>query len=163
MQAIDDFHSIVLDKGRRLHKIDTDMTNKFIGGLPSQLEFFVRAGRVTSFREALQSAKIGEDHGYRQLQGIPAASNMETVNAASDSAQKQVGHITKTLDNLLTKPSYPSTVSNPQQRSSQQRSCFKCKGLNHVKARCNWNGTGESSPNIQCSYVRSGDMVHHSV
>ena len=39
-QAIEDFHSVVLDKGRRLHKSDTDMTNKFIAGLPSQLAFF---------------------------------------------------------------------------------------------------------------------------
>ena len=67
-QAKEDFHSTVLDKGRRLHKTDTDMTNRFIAGLPPQLAFFVRAGRVSLFRDALQSAKIGEAHGYRQSQ-----------------------------------------------------------------------------------------------
>ena len=146
-QAIVDFHSVVLDKGRRLHKSDTDMTNKFIAGLPSQLAFFVRAGRVTSFRDALQSAKIGEAHGYRHVQGPPAAT-AETVNAASDSVQKQLDQITRSLDTLINKRPSQSTGTNPQQRNS--RSCFKCKGRNHIKVRCNWNGTGESSPEIQC-------------
>ena len=64
-QAIEDFHASVMDKGRKLRKSEADMLNKFISGLPSQLAFFVRAGRVESLRDALQSAKIGEAHGYR--------------------------------------------------------------------------------------------------
>ena len=46
IQAIENFHSMVLDKERHLHKSNTDMTNKFIAGLPSQLAFVVWAGRV---------------------------------------------------------------------------------------------------------------------
>ena len=64
-QAIEEFHAVVLEKGTRLNKSDRDMSNKFINGLPSQLAFFVRAGRINNFREALHSAKIGEAHGYR--------------------------------------------------------------------------------------------------
>ena len=64
------------------------MTNKFIAGLPPQLAFFVRAGRVSSIQDALQSAKIGQAHGYRQSQGPPVVVlpvSTSTVNAGSDS------------------------------------------------------------------------------
>ena len=44
---------------------EADMFNRFISGLPSQLAFFVRADRVESLRDALQSANIGEAQGYR--------------------------------------------------------------------------------------------------
>ncbi len=93
-QAIEEFHSIVLEKGSRLGKTERDMTNKFLMGLPDRLAFFVRAGRVTTFREALHSAKIGEAHGYRNhTSGMPAFSSTEDtgipqtypmVNAAQD-------------------------------------------------------------------------------
>lgn len=158
-QAIEDFHSVVLDKGRRLHKTETDMTNKFIAGLPSQLAFFVRAGRVTTFREALQSAKVGEAHGYRQSPATPIVTTpsqiTEKVNAASDSVQRQLDQITQTLNTLITKPLIPSPSGlTSQQRFPQpcpsRRLCYKCKGPNHVKARCNWNEQGVSSPNTQC-------------
>lgn len=162
-QAIEDFHSVVLDKGRKLNKNNTDMTNKFISGLPPQLAFFVRAGRVSSFREALQSAKIGEAHGYRQLPSVygqpstsisapQSVSQAPSVNAVSDSVQKQLDHITKTLDSLLTKPvsPSPSAIVSQQRPRDSPRSCFKCKGLNHIKSRCNWNGQGEPSPITQC-------------
>ena len=64
-QAFEEFHAVVLEKGTRLNKSNRDMSNKFINGLPSQLAFFVHAGRINNFREALYSAKIGEAHGYR--------------------------------------------------------------------------------------------------
>lgn len=59
-QDTEDFHASIMDKGRKLHKSEADMLNKFISGLPSQFAVLVRAGRVESLREALQSAKIGE-------------------------------------------------------------------------------------------------------
>ena len=87
-----------MDKGRRLHNIDTDMTNKFIVGLPTQLVFFVHAGRISTLREALQSAKISEEHGHQQSPGpstvVPPVSSSTMVNAASDSVQRQLGQIT---------------------------------------------------------------------
>ena len=159
-QAIEDFHSTVLDKGRRLHKSDTDMTNKFIARLPPQLAFFVRAARVSSFRDALQSAKIGEAHGYRQSQGPPAvvppvSTTTNTVNAASDSVQMQLDNITQTLNTILIKPSTAFRTDTQPSKYNQQpgpshRTCFRCKGPYHVKSRCNWDGQGEASPNIQC-------------
>lgn len=64
-QPLEDFHSIILEKGNLLHKHERDMTNKFIMSLPAQLAFFVRAGKTDTFRNALHAAKIGETHGYR--------------------------------------------------------------------------------------------------
>jgi len=72
-QPLESFHSIILEKGTRLKKPDRDMTLKFINGLPSQLAFFVRANKVTSFREALTSAKLGEAYGYRTVSSVSAA------------------------------------------------------------------------------------------
>ena len=123
------------------------MTNKFIAGLPPQLGVFVRAGRVSSFRDALQSVKIGEAHGYRQSQGPPAVVppvRTSTVNAASDSVQRQLDNITQTLNTILTKPSSPfQTDTQPpkhnQQPGPSRRTCFRCKGPYHLKARCNWD------------------------
>ena len=63
-QPIKEFASVVQEKGRWLSKSDQDMTFKFIDGLPSQLAFFVRAGRVDTLRDALHSAKLGDAHGY---------------------------------------------------------------------------------------------------
>ena len=43
-----------------------------------------------------------EAYGYHQLQWALAATNVETMNAASDSVQ-QLDHITRTLNTLYTK------------------------------------------------------------
>ena len=63
-QVIEKFHAIALEKGTGLNKTDRYMTNKFINGLPSQLDF-IRAGRINEFEEAKHSAKLGESHGYK--------------------------------------------------------------------------------------------------
>ena len=57
---------MVIDKGRKIRKSDADMLNKFISGLSLQLAFFVGEGRVNCLREALQSAKVGKAHWYKQ-------------------------------------------------------------------------------------------------
>jgi hypothetical protein len=66
-QQIEEFHSLVNEKGHQLGKPERDIISKFFQGLPDQLVFFVRASRTTSYRDALHSAKIGEAHGYRTL------------------------------------------------------------------------------------------------
>lgn len=68
-QEIEEFHSVVLRKGSRLQKSERDMLHRFIEGLPDQLAFFVRAGRVHSLRDALHTAKIGEAHGALWVKG----------------------------------------------------------------------------------------------
>ena len=149
-QAIEDFHASVMDKGRKLRKSEADMLNKFISGLPSQLMFFVRADRVESLRDALQSAKIGEAHGYRvqssadtvQLSG---SSTPKPSAAAAGSFQAQLDMINKKLEELSTQ-----SRGQPTKSRLAPRVCFRCKGEKHIKTQCNWNGQGEPTPLIQC-------------
>ena len=137
-QAIEEFHAIVLEKGTRLNKTDRDMTNKFINGLPSQLAFFVRAGRINNFREALHSAKIGEAHGYRihtqtpSCVPTPSATSYAPVNAAL--------------------PPSPGATGDRKTYRGQKppRTCFSCRGVGHIKSRCNWNNQGSPDPNQTC-------------
>lgn len=65
-QRIEDFYTSVVQKGAHLHKSDRDIFHKFVSGLPEKLAFFVRASRVATIREALNQARIGEAHGYRE-------------------------------------------------------------------------------------------------
>lgn len=119
-QPIEEFHSVIFDKGNLLGKSERDLIFKFIQGLPHQLAFFVRAGQVSSFREALHSAKIGEAHGYR--------SHTTTYNVGSVTPQP-------------VKP--PRTNHQPWDRSGgNKRTCFLCQGQGHIKSACNWTGVG---------------------
>lgn len=138
-QAIEEFHSIVLEKGTRLGKSNRDMTNKFVNGLPSQLAFFIRAGRIDTFRDALHSAKIGEAHGYRDHTQVPS------VPTPSDTPQLPVP--VPTPVNALT----PATSAHQgRYRKPQPRVCYSCSGSGHIKSRCNWNGVGSPEPASQC-------------
>jgi len=152
-QTIEEYHALILDKGKKLGKSETDMTIKFINSLPAQLAFFVRAGRVTSYRDALQSAKIGEAHGYRQEPTAPAlyksASVPEVVAAAAVTSvnrdlQEQVKLLNRRLDDLSTRG------GNRPIRDRSERTCYKCSGKDHIKTKCNWNGQGEKEPNTTC-------------
>ena len=75
----------------------------------------MRAGRVVSFREALQSAKIGEAHGYRDQTAVPVVPPvMPTVHvmhaesaSADNTLQTQIDVITKRLDNIASHQTEP--------------------------------------------------------
>lgn len=147
-QPIEDFHALIMDKGRKLRKSEADMTNKFISGLPAQLAFFVRAGRVESLRDALQSAKIGEAHGYRQYN--LTTSTISHASAAAGSVQQQLDEITKRLDELSRTSSHPEGHVQPTKGPVTSRVCYRCKGEKHIKTKCNWDGQGEPSPSTKC-------------
>ena len=134
-----------MDKGRKLRKSDADMLNIFISGLPPSVSIFVRAGRVNCLREALQSAKAGEAHGYRQQSAtytdVPSSvPQVPQVSAAVGSVQSQLDNINKRLEEQFFQhhPSRGQTVS--------PRVCFRCKRERHIKIKCNWNGEGETIP-----------------
>lgn len=65
-QRLEEFHSDLQEKGRKLGKSDRELINRYTDGLPTQLAFFVRASRVTSYRECLHVSQTGGAHGYRQ-------------------------------------------------------------------------------------------------
>ena len=89
--TLEDFHSRVLQKGKRLGKSDRDIMTKYIDALPEKLSFFVRAGRAHNLHDALQASKIGEAHGYRfhttSQTEVVAAMNRNTIG---DSLQSQL-------------------------------------------------------------------------
>ena len=75
-QQIKDFHVKILEKGSKLSKTPKDMISRFVNGLPDKLAFFVRARSITTLKEALTSAKLGETYRYRQQNtSVTAASN----------------------------------------------------------------------------------------
>ncbi len=104
-QPIEDYHSMIMEKGRRLGKTDRDMLMKFVDGLPQQLAFFIRAGRVNTFREALHFAKLGEAHGYRSQNSIVGAA---TGPSQPEGVQRQLDTITRRLDDLCRDKPQPS-------------------------------------------------------
>ena len=57
-QPIEEFHSLVSEKGHQLGKPERDIISKFIQGLPDQLAFFVRASRQLK-GEPAQNAVCG--------------------------------------------------------------------------------------------------------
>jgi hypothetical protein len=122
-QQIEEYHALVMDRGSRLQKTDRDMLHRFVAGLPAQLAFFVRAGRVDSLREALHVAKIGEAHGYRTVTQLTTAA------------------VGKPSDTKL--PDHQSNKRGP-------KICFKCDGPHHIKPKCNWTGEGMKSPGVRC-------------
>ncbi|XP_033725284.1 uncharacterized protein LOC117315247 [Pecten maximus] len=157
-QQLEDYHSHVLQKGKRLHKTERDITAKFIDGLPSQLAFFVRAGKATTLREALHSAKIGEAHGYRvqdpcRLMAAAATPQPAPVDKTYDlfvQINTQLQSLSKRLESLEVKGTKPNP-RQPHDRWSKDssggtRTCFHCGGEGHIRRNCNWSGNGHNIP-----------------
>ena len=170
-QPIEEFHSVVLEKGRKLGKSEQAMISKFVAGLPHQLAFFVRAGRIQTFRDALHMAKTGEAHGYR-AENATASAATPSVNTPSVNIQAELLKITQRLNDMDTaqrqRTQQPRTVQadmdNTASRPGDQRrrppvsgvqynkrfTCYHCSGEGHAKSRCQWTGRGPKTPDIQC-------------
>lgn len=58
--------SKVVNKCRKIQKSSQEILLKFIGGLPSQLAFFVHADNPKNVQQTCMSAKLGEADWYRQ-------------------------------------------------------------------------------------------------
>ena len=145
-QPIEEFASVVQEKGRRLTKSDRDMTFKFIDGLPSQLAFFVRAGRVATLRDALHSAKLGEAHGYRSHNATQTVATQDSLSSLTQRVQALE------LNNVTSRQKDQSVNSNSKTRvpNRPKGACFKCTGAGHLKRSCNWNGNGQPHPDTRC-------------
>ena len=122
------------------------MTFKFIDGLP-QLPFFVRASRFLTLRDALHSAKLGEAHGYR--------SRMTTTTPTQDPVQI----LSQRVQALEVKSvAYKNSYKTVNKSGKPNITCFKCSGPGHVKRSCNWNGDGDSQPNLVANYATRWGM-----
>ena len=149
--TLEEFHCKLLQKGKRLHKTELDLLTKFIDGLPTQLQFFVRAGRPQSLDDALQSAKIGEAVGYRtpgsELVSVNAVQSVTNRTIDNSDIQRQIETLSNKVDTLVNLKS-PTPKVPP--KTKQERTCFLCSGKGHFKSVCNWAGYKDSVPNTQC-------------
>ena len=160
---------VVQEKGRRLEKSDRDMTFKFIDGLPPQLAFFVRAGRVSTLRDALHSAKLGEAHGYRahtnsnvpvqQDSTLTSSGRLQPTVSQDDSVQQLTKRVTALEVNSATPKNIRSNDKLKRKSGKSPVICFKCSGPSHIQKQCNWDGTGDSQPTTRCQLC---DQMGHA-
>ncbi|KAK3082518.1 hypothetical protein FSP39_010106 [Pinctada imbricata] len=150
---VEDYHSEILKRGRKLKKTEPDMMSRFIDGLPGGLKFFVRAGRPTSLADAMQSARMGDACGYRKDMGpIAVPGKMETPTVCAIEKVQREDRLCKIEQQLevvmqsLSKLRDGPVDSSPRAR----RECHKCDGKDHFKNRCKWNGQGVRSPDTKC-------------
>lgn len=115
-QALEDFHSLVLEKGTRLNKNGMDILSKFIEGLPQQLAFFVRASRPADHQAALVSAKMGEAYGYRQESTTTTSSNSRDTDVGLKELKDSVRELTQQVSAIQVsmKPKQTEMTGVPQ-------------------------------------------------
>lgn len=101
-QSLEDFHSVIIEKARRLGKLNSDMLLQFTEGLPPSLAFFVRAGMANSLKAARIFVKSGDATGYRVnfpgSQCVPKVSAMKPSSMHSteaDELKEQVQQLRK--------------------------------------------------------------------
>lgn len=70
-QPLEDFYSIILEKGRKLGKPERDLMDKFIGGLPPNLAVYVRVRGCLGFSDTLVTAQTVEAYGFRDKDFLP--------------------------------------------------------------------------------------------
>ena len=138
-QALESFYSEVLEKGLRLKKPERDIIAKFVSGLPPQLAFFVRARNITTSRDALQHAKLGEAYGYR-------TTAVATAVSAPSSESDTIAKLTQRIAEL----ELAQSKTNNVKPSFKRTVCFHCKGEGHIKVQCNWTGTASAQPETSC-------------
>ena len=153
-KTLDEFHCIVVQKGKKLHKTNLDTMCKFIDGLPKSLQYFVRAGRPNTIDDALQSAKMGEAVGYRDDVAPPFINAVKTPTVTSDNSKLeiQIQALTQKLDTLA------STVhqQNIQKEHATTKAdpttvtCYLCGGKGHMKPACNWAGNKDPQSTTCC-------------
>ena len=156
-QSIEDYFSLLSEKGQLLKKPEHELVVKFVNGLPDKLAFFVRAGQPKDLRTALASAKMGEGFGYRTHASVPSVSHVSHnmppsvshVSGGNPGAIAQLQEQVETLTNMV----QSMQVKAPPEvayNSPKAKGCFACHGLGHRKKECNWTGTGEINPSTTC-------------
>jgi len=151
-QQLEDFHSVIWEKGKKLGKPERDLLNKFIDRLPPQLAFFVRAGRCSKFSDALNIAKTGEAFGYRG-NTISSANSIGVVKKGDNPSLSSLTQEVQNLSSIV-----QQLVLGKQQQSQQynvsaevtEKSCFACGGIGHVKRACSWYGRNRPDPQAMC-------------
>ena len=169
-QEIEDFYCKLVEKGELLCKPDHEIRSKFVDGLPDKLAFYVRASKPKDTAEALTLAKTGEAYKYRESENTVAAARNVPVNTEIEGLKCQLNQLTEMMKDLKTqKQTQIHTNSSPGFRKFPQNQtsnvprrnfpCFNCNGVGHVKKYCNWNGTGNFSPQSTCQLCSQNGHV----
>lgn len=150
-QEIEDYCQ-VQEKDQLLGKPEHEVMFRFINGLPDKLAFYVRSCQPKDLYSALSYAKQGEANKYRvhsQCSAVtPRKNDISNSRSQSDdiSAMKsEISHLTKLVENLTTNKAHP-----PSNFETSSTRCYNCNGVGHMKRLCKWNGSGSSSPDIEC-------------
>ena len=182
-QKLEDFHSLLVEKGHLLQKPNHEILCRFIDGLPDKMAFFVRAGQPADLTSALTAAKMAEACGYRDIHptnsanvamvdtkitsttGKPSVTVSETPTDFSN-LTAEITKLTKTVSDLAINSA--RNTNNGQQRMNYRRSnesateqpttpnsltCYSCNYTGHRKRECNWDGTGSPNP-ARCQLCR---------
>lgn len=156
--TVEDKYFHIMKLGKKLQKSSLYLLNNFIDELPTQLQFFVRAGRPANIDEALQSARVGKSVGYG---GFASASGISGCNAVSIPAhnstlQDQINDLALKMTSLTEMFKHPAQTPQ-QQFTGQQRSvvnnrhiCFNCRGSGLCRKESKWTGATSSQPDAQC-------------
>lgn len=141
-QPLEEYHSILVEKGLRLGKPAKDLLQKFVAGLPQQLGFYVRARGPPDHQTALTEALIGEAHGYRlkvseeprvstltpstrtevgAMPMVPGAAQVPSNQSTVADLQTQVRQLTKQIRQLQTSHSQPTRRTDIHQQEPRQQ------------------------------------------
>jgi len=145
-QSMDEYHALIVQKGRKLQKSPRDILVKFVDGLPHQLAFFVRTGNPFTDNEALTAAKMGEAYGYRLSDNIcTAVRNPEhppSANAEIASLKADVAALTKAVGDLSTKMcDIPAADTRP---TRPRGPCYNCGQNGHYRNTCTAPARGQN-------------------
>ena len=171
-QPIEEFHSLLVEKGVRLGKTPWDILLKFVSGLPQQLSFYVRARGPVDHQAALSEALIGEAHGYCLGAEVPvvaamaptmplvpgsAAQTASSHNTVISDLQAQISELTKMVRKLhmsSQKPSQneqrrgPVAAGQQQQQQPRQQQQRQQPGPRDCQA-CGASGHNQRACNLQ--------------
>ena len=156
-QEIEDYYCHIVEKGKLLGKPEPEVMFKFINGLPEKLAFYVRTSQPNDLSEALMLAKTGEAYKYRvHDKPMVAAAKALPRNDDISNLQQQLGELTTMVQKLSTNNSRKFSNTGPPKNQSQTSKpvCFNCNSQGHVRKYCNWNGSGNASPDILCQLCK---------
>ncbi|OWF47601.1 hypothetical protein KP79_PYT05689 [Mizuhopecten yessoensis] len=147
-QLLEDFYSIILEKGRILGKPERDLINKFTSGLPPALAFHARVSRCETFSVVLTVAKTGEAFGFRTpTNSISTSTPVREINTSPAYSgaclAQEVRQLSAVVEKLVLDGQRQQYSPAPRvSNASNQRTCQACGGPGHVQRACAWLGNG---------------------
>lgn len=152
-QNIEEFFSLLHEKGELLLKSDKDIMFQFVRGLPDTIAFFVRATQPRTSQEALTAARTAQAYSYGSSFPVPrpSVSLQASSSVLHDSSSKPPSSVAATqesplqrqIDNLAAQVQKLSTHSSPVV-------CQLCNRRGHTAKSCRQVTSTSSSERMTC-------------